>query len=145
MVLDNHAIVCVCVCALCHNKCFDKHVVIDICAGLSIIFQAFTKSNWILTPAYRCAPILIFPSHDPQRFRWSSTCSCSSPWSGCGQVFIWATSSFGCSSSTSSLTACWWAFDFLFLAWKCPNTLSVFIALAEIITDRSTQIYAVFS
>lgn len=44
-----------------------------------------------------------------QRCRWSSTCSYSSLWCGCGLGSIWATGTCGCSSSTSSLTACWWA------------------------------------
>lgn len=114
-----------------------------ISAELSII-QAFTKSHWISMAANRYVHIWIFPSHCPQRFLWSCTCSCSSPWSGCGQVFIWATSSCGCSSSTSSLIACWWAVDFIFLA---DISLYVFIqsyiVLAEIITVRSPQTYLV--
>lgn len=65
---------------------------------------------WFVCLCYKGMQMfLIILCHYVQRFHWFSTCSCSFHWSGCGQAFIWATSSYGCSSSTSSLTACWWA------------------------------------
>lgn len=63
-----------------------------------------------------------------QRCRWSSTCFCSSLLSGCGQDSIWATGTCGCWSSTSSLTASWWANLLIsLLLFVCLHMCSEFI------------------